>query len=254
MPVPFGRVGGKSRIAKQIISVFPDNYKVYVEPFFGAGGIFFRIPESKKAKLNIINDIDQDIYIVMKELQNNSEYINNNVTRTHITKEQWITLLNKNDAVSIIEKIRYSFFSRGVSYNPSKIKYNDQLIKTDFTKFQNKLTNTIILNHDYKKIILDFDSQESFFYLDPPYEHTNKSYYNDFFVDPLEVYHILKNIKGKFILSYNNSQNIQDIFSIFNIYIIKTKYINTSTLAIKDKSELLITNLNLNDSPYLLKI
>ena len=40
MTTPFARIGGKSKLAMQIINYFPDNYDLYVEPFVGAGNIF----------------------------------------------------------------------------------------------------------------------------------------------------------------------------------------------------------------------
>ena len=41
-----------------IQSKFPE-HKVYVEPFFGAGGMFFN---KRKAKYNIVNDYDNDVF------------------------------------------------------------------------------------------------------------------------------------------------------------------------------------------------
>ena len=52
-----GRVGGKSKLKKKIISIMPQ-HKVYVEPFIGGGSVFFA---KEPAELNIINDKDKDI-------------------------------------------------------------------------------------------------------------------------------------------------------------------------------------------------
>jgi DNA adenine methylase len=46
------RLGNKSKIASEIYRHFPP-HRTYVEPFFGAGGMFFNKP---KAKYNILND------------------------------------------------------------------------------------------------------------------------------------------------------------------------------------------------------
>ena len=50
------RLGNKQAIAQDIIKYFPE-HKAYIEPFFGAGGMFFNKP---KAKYNIVNDIDSE--------------------------------------------------------------------------------------------------------------------------------------------------------------------------------------------------
>ena len=52
------RLGNKQRIATDIQKYFP-NHKIYIEPFFGAGGMFFNKP---KAKHNIVNDLDSDVF------------------------------------------------------------------------------------------------------------------------------------------------------------------------------------------------
>lgn len=40
------RLGNKSKLAAKIIPYFPA-HKIYIEPFFGAGGMFFNKPKAK---------------------------------------------------------------------------------------------------------------------------------------------------------------------------------------------------------------
>ena len=40
------RLGNKKKIAKEIQKYFPE-HKIYIEPFFGAGGMFFNKPKAK---------------------------------------------------------------------------------------------------------------------------------------------------------------------------------------------------------------
>ncbi len=49
--------GGKWRIAEWIISHFPA-HKVYCEPFFGSGGVFFK---KRPSNIETINDINGEI-------------------------------------------------------------------------------------------------------------------------------------------------------------------------------------------------
>jgi DNA adenine methylase len=60
------RLGSKGRIAGNINKHFP-KHLIYIEPFFGAGGMYFNKP---KAKYNFLNDIDDDVFnlfMVVKE-------------------------------------------------------------------------------------------------------------------------------------------------------------------------------------------
>jgi len=248
MSAPFGRCGGKSRSAKKIIPLFPNDYTLYVEPFFGAGNIFFRLPDDKKTNPIVINDLDDDIFIAMNGLKDNAEHIHNNIRRELITKDEWYELLDKKDAISIIEKIKFSFFGRAEYYNNRCTKKQNGNIKTNFLKYGPLLKNAIILNDDYKKIIADYDGKDTFFYLDPPYANTSKKHYKYNSIEPNELLDILRTIKGRFIMSYNNTENTRDIFKEFYQCTIDTTYARTHIAnagGVKKVNELLISNFHL---------
>ena len=63
------RLGNKKKIAQEIIKHFPD-HKIYIEPFFGAGGMFFN---KTKAKYNIVNDLDSDVFNLFQVVMNQKE-------------------------------------------------------------------------------------------------------------------------------------------------------------------------------------
>lgn len=63
------RLGNKAKIAKEIQKYFP-HHKIYIEPFFGAGGMFFNKP---KAKYNIVNDLDSDVFNLFQVVMNQKE-------------------------------------------------------------------------------------------------------------------------------------------------------------------------------------
>ena len=63
------RLGNKAKIAKKIQEYFPP-HKIYIEPFFGAGGMFFNKP---KAKYNIVNDLDSDVFNLFQVVMNQKE-------------------------------------------------------------------------------------------------------------------------------------------------------------------------------------
>jgi len=246
MTTPFARFGGKSRIADQLIEYFPDDYNLYVEPFVGGGNIFFRLPEDKKTNPMVINDLDKDVYIAFKGLKNRSKYINDNIRREGISREEWHKLKDKKDALSIIEKLKYSFLAKGNTYAPSLSASDAHKIAVDYSKFGPLLKNTIILNKDYKKVIAEYDGKNTFFYLDPPYEGSNSGYYTHHSFNPIEMRDILRNIKGRFIMSFNDNQNIRDIFKDFYLYNIKTRYtrqhLPANAVGAKKITELVISN------------
>ena len=60
------RLGNKSKIAKEIQKHF-QKHDIYIEPFFGAGGMYFNKP---KANYNIVNDIDGDVFNLFQVVMN----------------------------------------------------------------------------------------------------------------------------------------------------------------------------------------
>ena len=90
-------------------------------------------------------------------------------------------------------------------------------------------------NEDYKKIIYGFDSKDTFWSLDPPYYKKLYYKYNFTKEDHLELANILKNIKGKFLLSYQDRPLMRKLYSSYNIY----KYTGDNFIL---KPEIAITN------------
>lgn len=81
-------------------------------------------------------------------------------------------------------------------------------------------------NKDYKEIINEFDSNNSLFYLDPPYfgkEHYYKHKFN--YYEHLELYEEIKKLKGNFILSYNDCFFIRKLYKDYKIDKIESKSI-----------------------------
>ncbi len=75
---------------------------------------------------------------------------------------------------------------------------------------------------DFERVIMKYDRKETLFYLDPPYVDV-EYYYNVAGVDFKTKDHerlaeILKNINGKFVLSYYKHPMIKKLYKGFNFY------------------------------------
>ncbi|MDD5274239.1 MAG: DNA adenine methylase, partial [Methylovulum sp.] len=66
---PFKWVGGKSRLRKFIIPLFP-SHTCYVEPFAGAGWVLFG---KKPSAVEVLNDIDQEVINFFRVVKDNPE-------------------------------------------------------------------------------------------------------------------------------------------------------------------------------------
>jgi DNA adenine methylase len=234
----FPRAGGKKYIAKKLIELFPSNYTelTYVEPFVGGGGVFFR---KQRSAQEIINDLDTKVYAVFNEVKQRN--INDDVNRQPITKEHFFEVLMDNEnPVRIVELFKTSFLANAKSYDRTKGCYG---IKTDFSIFHRRLNSVTIFNEDYKSVIAQFDNPDTFFYLDPPYNQpTKKRMFYDNYVEVNELLETVRQIKGKFMLSYNDTVENRELFKEFNIQTIATSYSPTTHINKRNVTELVITN------------
>ena len=92
-------------------------------------------------------------------------------------------------------------------------------------KYKQRLQDVKIENKDFKDVIRKYDGAKTFFYLDPPYSKADKN--KDYIVTGVtieDVYNALKNIKGKFLLSYDDVPEAKKIFKRFNIIKVPTKH------------------------------
>ena len=233
----FGRFGGKSLSANFLTELIPSGFDTYVEPFCGAASVFFR--KSLKHNTEILNDLDENIYKIFSLVKTTD--INDSINRS-ISKDYFQSIKQSREPIHILEKSKSSMVGKGKDFGYlDAIKKKDRVIKTDFSKYKTRLENVIILNNDFSDVIMQYDNEKTFFFIDPPYESQKKNDYTNY-VTPEQVYNAVKNIKGKFILTYNDSQKIRDLFKDYNIQNNQVRYSNKLDKAPRLVNELVITN------------
>jgi DNA adenine methylase len=240
------RVGGKSKIKNSIINLIP-NHTIYVEPFVGGGAVFFG---KEPSDIEIVNDLDKDIYYVYKDMKQVGEQMINKDFRP--SKNKFERLKKQNKFNSKTERLYRNLFLSLNSFRANRKNYVGDKKEREkqnmnvgkiykSTDYKDRLKDVRIENKDWKYIINKYDSKDTFFYLDPPYSMAsdNNDYKNnDVTID--ELFNTLKNIKGKFLLSYDYNNDIKNKFTGFKRRTIQTKY-ETAKNPI-DKKEYLISN------------
>ena len=243
---PFSRVGGKTYNGKKILNFFPTNYQEYnyVEPFCGGASLYFYKEKANEDKFEVLNDIDNDVKMLLlgfktfskKEILEELEKFPLDIDIfNHLKTVDTSTLTEFQKFIRLLYLSKNSYIGMMRRFNKKRVK-RIKIIENEgqfFRKyrlddFRNRMDRTIIENEDYKEIIRKYDSENTLFYIDPPYE--NSSYmYKHFNIDYNELAEILKHIKGKFLLSINKNPIFLDIFN-FNHTIIKVKYQNIGTV------------------------
>ena len=212
------RLGNKQAIASEIQKYFP-KHRFYVEPFFGAGGMFFNKP---KAKYNILNDLDSDVCNLFQVVMNNK----NDLKKQFISMPVHSDLLDywkKNEESDPIKKALRFLFISNFTLNGTGSAIRHQVssgaggVKDFKDGFEIKIENTFnalydcnFTNFDFRKFLskLGFqndgrnDENKTFIYCDPPYLGTNDNYSNSFTKhDSIDLFDTLQATKCKFAMS-----------------------------------------------------
>ena len=216
---PLCRIGRKKPIKQVIKTMAPKQFNKYVEPFVGSGDIFFNMDLDPSIPA-VINDLDKDIALAFKILKSNPSITN--IERFKNKTVEQIRSFMKETHTSPIDKLAAIIYDLCATFSGAaqgtKIYHSPNIEPKlrKIPKYAEYLKNTRVLNQDYKSIIKSNDGKDTFFYLDPPYETSKEVYVKSEF-NFQELADVLSKVKGKFILSLNDSPNIRNIFKDFNI-------------------------------------
>ena len=123
------------------------------------------------------------------------------------------SLTNVQKAAYFYALVRYSYGSGADDFasQPHSIWNDFPLIDAASARLQ----KVIVENKDFEKLITQYDRDESFFYCDPPYYKTENYYMGGGFgrEDHKRLADVLCSIKGKFLLSYNDCEEIRELYN-----------------------------------------
>ena len=223
-----GWVGGKKLLRKEIIKRFPaEAPSTYVEVCGGAGWVFFEKEKTAK-QLEVFNDIDSNLINLYRCVQHHPEALIKELEFLVSSREIFYDFkeqLNMRGLTDIQRAARY-FYLIKISFGCKKQSFATRRKRLDkalerFEDIQDRLQGVVVENKDFYELIELYDSKDTLFYVDPPYHGTEK-YYSDNGKPFLEEDHYrLKNklsqIKGKFILSYNDDEFIRCLYDGYTI-------------------------------------
>jgi DNA adenine methylase len=162
--------------------------------------------------------------------------------RTRITEDYDVRR-----AAMFLKLLRYSYSSSCKTFasQPMDIRRLFSLIRD----LEDRMASVVIENKDFEALINQYDRPDAFFYLDPPYFSTEDMYAVGFsWDDHVRLRDRLKNLNGKFLLSYNDCPEIRDLYKDFNILdFSRTHSMAQRYEAGKEFKELLIANYDMSE-------
>ena len=235
---PLRYPGGKAKFAPKIKSIIENNdlHGHYVEPYAGGAGVALDLLFNGVCTDIHINDLDLAIYHFWKSITEETEDFIRLVSKTDVTIEEWHKQkeILKQDDISPIERGFAAFFLNRT--NRSGIlkggaigglqqlgnykldcRFNKETLIKRIQKIGSLSNKIHVYNQDTEKWLLEIDNlipSNSLIYLDPPYYEKGQGLYRNFYnhQDHKSIKEKLIKVKTPWVVSYDNNQNIRDIY------------------------------------------
>lgn len=221
--------GAKNRISEWICEHIPQ-HDVYLEPYFGSGAVFFnKVP----ARLETINDLDNNVVNYFKVVRNNWEELSDLLSMTPYSREEYYRSFEILPDDSDVERARKfavrcwqgfgcsnlyknGFRSSQRHGSPHTTKEWREIPERLYTAME-RLKNAQIESLPAVELIRRYNHESVFIYADPPYLHgTRKNYlYTHEMTDEdhIDLLNTLKEHPGKVMISGYDNSLYNDILS-----------------------------------------
>ena len=244
-------IGGKRRLAKHILPLFPA-HTCYVEPFCGAAALYFLKTPSK---IEVINDINGELVNLYRVVKHHLEEFVRQFKWALVSRQiyKWLQDTPEETLTDIQRAARFYYLQKqafggkvadhtfGISA-ASAPRFNLLRIEEELSMAHLRLSRTLIEHLDWNQCIERYDRPHTLFYCDPPYWGT-EGYGVEFGLENYDhMAELARSTKGKMIISVNDIPEMRQAFNGLNIQTVDISYNLKVTGKPSPKKELVICN------------
>jgi DNA adenine methylase len=250
MDSPMSYIGGKRRLAKRIVALFPPHV-TYCEVFLGGAQVFFR---KEPSKVEVLNDLDGEVVNFFRCVQQHPDELHRYLKFVLVGRE-WFRLFESQNPASLtdiqraarffyLQKNCFAGLVHGRHYACKVVGtpgFNPSRLPEIFDNAYKRLARVQIESLPFEDFIPRFDRETTLFFCDPPY--WKRTLYNFNFSEEhyRKLADQLQSIRGKFILTVDDVPELRKLFSQSKITEVEIPY-TAQREAGKLYRELIITN------------
>lgn len=226
-------IGGKRRLAKHLLPLFPE-HECYVEPFCGAAALFFL---KAPAKAEVINDINGDLVNLYRVVQHHLDEFIRQFRWALVSRQiwQWLEITPVETLTDIQQAVRFFYTQKlgfggkvdGRSFGTattSAPRLNLLRIEEELSQAHLRLSRTTIEHLPWHDCITRYDRPHTLFYCDPPYWGT-EGYGVDFGLDQYDrMATLAKTMQGRCVISVNDIPEMHQAFAGLTIERVELNY------------------------------
>jgi DNA adenine methylase len=244
-------LGGKRRLAKHILPVFPA-HDCYVEPFAGGAALFFM---KEQSDVEVLNDINGDLVNLYRVVKHHLEEFvkqfkwalvsRENYNWLKITPDETLTDIQRAARFYYLQKMAFGGKVSGQTFGTattSPPRLNLLRIEEELSAAHLRLSRVYIEHLSWDDSVRRYDWPHTLFYLDPPYWGT-AGYGVPFELDQYsKMAELARSIKGKMIISVNDIPEMRQAFDGLEMTAVPINYTVGGCGRSKPTNELIIRN------------
>ena len=245
-------MGGKRRLAKHLLPLFPE-HSCYVELFAGGAALFFM--RSERSAAEVLNDINGDLVNLYRVVQHHfDEFVRQfdwtlgsreHFSRLQATPPEIMTDIQRAARFFYLQHHAFGGKSAGQTYGTTTTgrTWSAQGIATRLQAAKERLGGVCVENELWQRCLQRYDRPHTFFYADPPYWQT-AGYGCTFGWEEYErLAEAMRTMRGKMMLSINDHPDIRALFAGFNLRELQLSYsVGRRAQSRTPKGELVICN------------
>lgn len=258
-------VGGKRRIMDSLLALMPpkDEYSTYIEPFLGGASVLLALHPHDA----IINDINSELMNMYQQVKDNPENVINAIKSWPRDKKTFLEVRGldrtddyENSICGAIRAARFIYLNKtcfnGLYRVNSQGYFNVSFAETQKTMpdYDNMMkvsaylnaSNVRMMNMDYRDVLAEADD-DSFIYLDPPYDEAFDKYDSAGF-NQQSQHDLKERLKSlppsvKWMQSNADTACIRSLYKEYNLHEVSAlRSINPDANRRGEVKELVITN------------
>ena len=263
-PAPY--LGGKRALAPKIVERLNRvPHSLYVEVFVGMGGVFFK--RNFQPTAEVINDKSGDVVNLFRILQRHYVFFMDHLRYKLTSRKEFERLIAVDPStLTDIERAARFLYLQRTAYGGKVSGRNfgvapERPARFDVTKLApaleeifERLSSVVIENLDWSEVIERYDRADAMFYMDPPYWGCEDDYGKEIFSrdDFAKMADAMKSMKGKAIVSLNDTPGVRETFDGLRMETFDLKYmIGQASAGPKEVREVLIYNFDMPDEGLL---
>ncbi|MDK4554396.1 DNA adenine methylase [Kingella kingae] len=226
-------MGGKRRLAKRLLPLFPE-HSCYVELFAGGAALFFM--REQAAKTEVLNDINGQLVNLYRVVQHHfDEFVRQFdytltsrevFTRLHATPPELLTDIQRAARFFYLQHNAFGGKPSGQNFGTATTSqaWSAIDIAEKLQAARQRLGGVFIENEPWQRCVKRYDRPHTFFYADPPYWQVT-GYERVFdWTEYEQLAQTMRTMQGKMMLSINDHPDIRALFAEFNITELQLAY------------------------------